>query len=203
MRFLLKQKLRFKKENTLYYIFPNQYSSQFIRIAKKLDLIFDINERWENNRRIIESYEILENDFKKTYQIFRSKIEEKRKKFFNRPFLEQLILVLRYIFNRNQRAKEVSSYSRTQKAYNDKQEFLELALNIAKKIRDENFSYGWALDPSQEYYKYIYYFQYKDKQVSFHSKRLYSNYPKFKGQWIGYRDDDFPFKLHEIKILQK
>jgi len=203
MRFLLKQKLRFKKENTLYYIFPNQYSSQFIRIAKKLDLIFDINERWENNRRIIESYEILENDFKKIYQIFRSKIEEKRKKFFNRPFLKQLILILRYIFNRNQRAKEVSSYSRTQKAYNDKQEFLDLALDIAKKIKYDDFSYGWQLDPNQSNYKYIYYFQYKDKQVSFHSNRLYPYCLEFKEQWIGYRNERFPFKLHEIKILQK
>lgn len=74
-----------------------------------------------------------------------------------------------------------------------------MALNIAKRIRNEHFIYGWQQDPSEEYYQYIYYFQYKDKQVSFHNDILYKKVPEFKGQWIGYKNESFPFNLRIVK----
>lgn len=201
MKYLLKQQLKYEKEQTIYYVYPNQFSSGFIKLAKKRSLIFDINKSWDGNYSVIKSYEILENDFHRLLNIFNKKIKEKRKKFYNRPFLEQLILVLKYIFNRNTRAKEVSKYSAHTKAYNDKQDFLELALQIAKKITNKEFSYGVQEDPAANFYPYIYYFQVQKKQVSFHSEILYSDCPEFKGKWIGYKNRTFPFNLREIKKL--
>ncbi|MFX1499977.1 MAG: hypothetical protein ACFFDH_03330 [Promethearchaeota archaeon] len=205
MKFLLKQQLDFKKEQTVYYIYPNQFSSEFIKLARKRNLILDVNKTietsWDGNYSVVESYEILENDFKRLLKDFQDQINEKRKKFYNRPFLEQLILILKYIYNRNTRAKEVSKYSAHAKAYNDKQEFLELALHIAKKITNKGFSYGFQEDPATNFYPYIYYFQVNDKQVSFHNEVLYSDCPEFKGKWIGYKNRTFPFNLREIKKL--
>lgn len=76
----------------------------------------------------------------------------------------------------------------------DKNEFLELVLNIAAKVKNENFSFGFQWDPDELYYPIIYYFQFGDKQVSFHSNYEKEGVPKFQGQWIGYRNESFPFK---------
>jgi len=44
-------------------------------------------------------------------------------------------------------------------------------------------------------FEFVYYFQIGNKQVSFHSNIEYSNCPEFKGNWIGHRNESFPFKL--------
>ncbi|MBD3212360.1 MAG: hypothetical protein GF311_07115 [Candidatus Lokiarchaeota archaeon] len=199
MKYLLKQRLDFKKEKTLYYLYPNSFSRKFVKIAKKEGLIFDVNYRWVNKHRIVRDYEILENDFKKVFKIFRIQIEDKRKKFYRRPYLEQLLLVLRYLFKRNKRAKRVNRYSATQKAYEDKSRFLGIALDIAKKIKHEHFSFGWQEDPGTINFEYVYYFQFREKQISFHSPQLYPNVPEFEGQWIGNINETFPFDLRSIK----
>jgi hypothetical protein len=199
MKFLLPQKLNFKKDHTFFYIYPNHCSRQFIRIAKDLDLIFNITYTWSNGHQTIEKYEILENDFKFIFKCFRSKIEKKRKKFYSRPALEQLILLLKYIFKRNMKAKQVRKFSARQKAYEDKNQFLRLALNISKNIKNHHFSFGWQEDPGTINFEYVYYFQFKNKQVSFHSDKLYLDVPEFEGQWIGHPNETFPFDLRVIK----
>ena len=108
--------------------------------------------------------------------------------------------MLKYIFKRNNRAKEVKKYSARLNAYDDKTEFLELGLRLAEKIKNEAFSYGYQTDPANSYHHYIYYFQLSDKQISFHSERLFSDCPKFEGKWIGYRNESFPFKTPRIKM---
>jgi len=134
---------------------------------------------------------------KKNYE-FRKKIWKNTNVkyiFYQKGLLVQLILILKYIFNRNIRAKEVQKYSARLNAYDDKTEFLGLALKIAKNIKNDNFTYGYQTDPGNSYHHYIYYFQLGKNQVSFHNSFLFSDCPKFKGQWIGYRNECFPFKL--------
>ncbi len=203
MKFLLKQKLRIKREEPFVYLYPNSCSASFVRIAKKLDLIFDTEQKKFKNHLQVERYTILENDYKQIFKLFRGKIEDQRSQFYARPFLEQLILILEYIFKRNHRAKEVRTYSASIKAYDDKQEFLRMALDIAKNITYRNFFYGYQQDLDQAIHKYIYYFQIDDKQVSFHSQIYYSDCPKFSGSWNGYINKSFPFNLTEIKTIQK
>lgn len=195
MKFLLKQKLHYKQENSLFYIYPNGFSKDFIKMAKKRDLIFEINYIWTGRYKRIISYEILENDFKRLLNIHKSNILEKRKKFYEKEALVQLIIILKYIFKRNQRAKEVMIRSAKYKAYDDKNEFLKLALNIAKTITNDNFSYGFQEDPGTINYEDVYYFQLGNKQISFHSDIYYLECPEFQGSWIGYRNETFPFKL--------
>ncbi len=201
MKFLLKQKLKYKKIGFVYYLYPNQFSSQIIKQAKKKDAILDIEYKWNGKYRNVESYLILENDFKRLRAIFKKRITEKRNRFYQQACLIQLIQIVKYIFQRNNRAKENYKYSAIQKAYNDKQEFLDLALDIAKKIKIKEFSYGWQEDPTQSYHQYIYYFQLGNKQVSFHSSKLIIECPEFQGVWIGYRNETFPFKIAKNKIL--
>lgn len=203
MKFLLKQKLNYRKEQTIYYIYPNLFSSQIVREANKRGLILDVNKKWRGKYYNVDSYEILENDFKRLLTQYKKRIQEKRNRFYKKDPMIQLILILKYIFNRNIRAKEVSKYYASQKAYDDKKEFLELALNIAKNIKNNGFKYGFQEDPSQSYHNIIYYFQIGKKQVSFHSNKLHSDCPKFKEKWIGYRNEEFPFKLKKIKKILK
>ncbi len=198
MKFLLKQKLNYKKEGFIYSFYPNQFSSQIIKQAKKKDLILDINYKWSGKYRIVDSYLILENNFKRLRADFKKKILEKRRRFYQQKDLIQLIEILKYIFQRNNRAKENRMFSSIQKAYYDKQIFLELALRVAKKIRRKDFLYGWNEDPRQLFHNYIYYFQFGKKQVSFHSDVLVLECPEFQGAWIGYRNESFPFKLKAI-----
>lgn len=199
MRFLLKQRLEFKKKKTIFYLYPNEFSRYIVRKANEADLIFDTKYIWENGYRNVEHYEILENDFKFLFKKFKTRILRKREKFSARPPLEKLILILRYCFKRNNNAKSCDRWSATQKAYDDKSRFLRIALDIAKNIKLSGFSYGWQEDPSEPHFCYIYYFQFKDKQVSFHSPKLYQDVPQFKGRWIGYRNDSFPFDLRKMK----
>jgi hypothetical protein len=93
----------------------------------------------------------------------------------------------------------VSRFSATQKAYGDKTQFLRLALDIAKKIKNNDFSFGWQEDPGAINFEYVYYFQFREKQVSFHSDQLYLGVPEFEGQWIGEINETFPFDLRAIK----
>lgn len=199
MKFLLKQKLNYEKVGFVYYLFPNQFSINIVKQARKKDLIFDTNYEWNGKYHNVKSYLILENDFKLLRAIYKKRIIEKRNRFYQQACLIQLIQILKYIFQRNNRAKENYKYSAIQKAYNDKQEFLVLALEIAKKIKNKEFSYGWQEDPSQSYHQYIYYFQLGNKQVSFHSNKLILNCPEFQGAWIGYRNSSFPFKIPKTK----
>ena len=134
MKFLLKQKLNYEKVGFIYHLFPNQFSSDIVKQAKKSSLILDINYKWNGKYCNVQSYLILENDFKRLKAIFKKRIIEKRNRFHQQAHLIQLIQILKYIFQRNNRAKENSKYSAIQKAYNDKQEFLDLALDIAKKM---------------------------------------------------------------------
>ncbi|MCP6718891.1 MAG: hypothetical protein KJI71_01485 [Patescibacteria group bacterium] len=203
MKFLLKQKLNYKKVGFIYYFYPNQFSSQIIKQAKKKDLILDINYKWHGKYRNVDSYLILENDFNRLRADFKKKILEKRARFYRKDPLTQLIQILKYIFQRNNRAKENRMYSAIQKAYNDKQGFLELALKIANKIERKVFSYGWQEDPQQSFHYYIYYFQLGSKQVSFHSSELVLECPEFQGKWIGYKNKLFPFNLKIAKTSQK
>lgn len=200
MKYLLKQQLHYEKEETLFHVYPNEYSSNFIRLANRQELILQVNKEWNGKYSTIQSYDILENDFKRVLRRHKARIIEKRNKFYGQSLLVQLILILKYIFNRNIRAKEVQNYSAKLNAYDDKTEFLRLALNIAKRIQNDHFSYGYQTDPANSYHHYIYYFQIGDKQVSFHNSFLYSNCPKFEGKWIGFRNERFPFKHPKTKI---
>lgn len=193
MKFLLKQKLNYKKIGFVYFLYPNQFSSDIVKQAKKNNLVLDIEYKWNGKYRNVESYLILENDFKRLRAIFKKRIIEKRNRFHQQAYAIQLNQILKYIFQRNNRAKENFKYSAIQKAYNDKQEFLDLALDIAKKISNEEFNYGWQEDPKQSYHPYIYYFQIGSRQISFHSNQLRLDCPEFQGTWIGYRNEKFPF----------
>lgn len=195
MKFLLKQQLHYEQEQTIIYFYPNRFSRTIVSEAKRRDLIFDINYCFKNNHKIVQSYEILENDFKRLLTSYKNKILEKRSKFFARPLLDQLILILKYMFTRNLRAKEVIKYSASRNAYDDKDVFLRIALNIAKNIDIDNFKYGWGEDPGTINFEYVYYFELGAKQVSFHSSVLYDDVPEFRGNWIGYRNQTFPFKV--------
>jgi len=199
MKFLLKQHLNYKQIETIFFLYPNQFSSIIIKEANKKDLILEKNYTFRGKYRIIQSYLILENDFRRLLNQYKHKIKTKRTKFYGRSYLEQLILILRYMFNRNSRAKEVSKRWAKYKAYDDKQEFLKLALEIAAKIKNKDFSYGWQEDPGAINFEYVYYFQLGKKQVSFHSAELYLDAPEFHGKWIGYRNERFPMGLSQIK----
>jgi len=196
MKYLLKQRLRYEKVQTAIFLYPNQFSRWIVREANKHDLILETEYKFRGKYRIINYYVILENDFKKLLQKYKKLILDRREKFYNRSYLDQLLLILNYIFKRNNRAKEVLKRSAKYKAYNDKDSFLRLALNIAKKISNPDFKYGWGEDPAAINYEYVYYFQLGSKQVSFHSDELYLGVPEFKDMWIGYKNERFPFKLH-------
>jgi len=131
---------------------------------------------------------------------YKGKINEKRDQFWNQDPIIQLIKLLKYIFERNNRAKEVEKYSASQNAYDDKNKFLEIALEIARDINYSFFSYGYGEDPWNDYHHYIYYFQIENLgQLSFHSEKLFNNVPEFPSKWIGKINEKFPFNLRDVK----
>lgn len=88
------------------------------------------------------------------------------------------------------------------KAYDDKSNFLRIALDIAKEIQFPFFSYGFQEDPSESYYDVVYYFEIeKLGQISFHSSYLHNDVPEFPGKWTGIRNQNFPFGLRGVKKL--
>ena len=42
MKYLLRQRLHYEKEETLFHIYPNEFSSNFIRLANKQNSKFDL-----------------------------------------------------------------------------------------------------------------------------------------------------------------
>jgi len=200
MKFLLPQKIKKRKveDGKIRVLAGN---AGFIRHARQH--IIQENKAYRGKYLITESYDMLSDDYKKVLGEFKRMIEEKRKKFYTCSLLEQLILLLKYIFIRNKQAKLVEKYSAEVNAYNDKAQFLEMALNIAKNIETPNFQFGYQVDPDSTFHQIIYYFQIDEKQVSFHSEQLYPGVPEFNGAWIGHRNESFPFNLREIKRLIK
>ena len=94
MKFLLKQKLNYEKVGFIYYLYPNQFSRQIIHLAKKRDIILDINYKWNGKYRNVESYMILENDFKHLRAIFKKRVIEKRNRFQQQAHLRLELDVL-------------------------------------------------------------------------------------------------------------
>ena len=203
MKFLLKQKIKRKfDDSNIVYVYPG--NSEFIKLANRLEIQYSKSQRLQEKHLITDFYIFNKNDYYSLLLIFKAHINEKRTKFWDQDLLLQLIKLLKYIFERNTRAKEVERYSASQNAYDDKNTFLEIALEIARDINYPFFSYGYDEDPVNEYHHYIYYFEIENiGQVSFHSEKLFANVPEFPGQWIGKINEKFLFNLRDVKKLIK
>jgi len=203
LKFLLPQKIEKRKVIGAYLIYPG--NAEFIKLANKMSLIQDVKKHWDNinNYLIVEYYIIFEKDFLKLSKLYKQKLEEKRNNFYSQHPLIQLQQLLKYIFERNSKAKQNKKYYNKIKAYGDKSQFLEMALDIAKNIENKHFSYGFQEDINTINFEYIYFFQILDKQVSFHSDRLHRDIPDFEGKWNGIRNDKFPFTMNLIKKVIK
>ncbi|MFX1453779.1 MAG: hypothetical protein ACFFDB_00255 [Promethearchaeota archaeon] len=201
MKFLLKQYLNFEVKGMITILRPNKFSSRFVRIAKKKGYIISEKKTWRNGYYIIDYYLFWTYHFKQCFREHKKYIIKKREKFYKKNDLSQLIQLLDYIFDRNKKAHMNKNPSAIQKAYKDKQQFLEIAIQFAKNIKVSYFSYGWTEDLECEYAPYIYYFQIKNLQVSFHSKKLIDNCPEFPYEWVGYRNLTYPFKKLKNKII--
>ena len=202
MKYLLKQQVHIQHRNGHVHVKPG--CAGLIRMANKLNLDKDIIQEQRGEYLITTAYIFKEEDYYWLSLNYRAYLKEKRDKFYSQKPLIQLVKLLRYIFNRNIRAKEVSKYSSSIRAYNDKDLFLQKALDIAKTIQNTHFSYGYQEDPYETYYCYVYYFEIEDQgQISFHSNKLYPEVPLFPGEWIGNINEAYPFHLKQIKKIIK
>lgn len=197
MKFLLKQRIEKRKVIGAYLIYPG--NAEFIKLANKMNLVQDVKKHWDNDYFVVEYYIIFEKDFLKLSKLYKQKLEEKRNNFYSKHPLIQLQRLLKYIFERNSKAKQNKKYYNKIKAYSDKSQFLEMALDIAKTIENKHFSYGFQEDINSINFEYVYFFQIFDKQVSFHSDRLHGDIPDFEGKWNGIRNDKFPFTMNIVK----
>lgn len=199
MKFLLKQKIKRKFEDSnIVYVYPG--NPGFMKLANQLSIKYLKKQRQQGDYLITDFYIFNKNDYYWLLLIFKTHINKKREQFWNQDLLIQLIKLLKYIFKRNSRAKEVEKYSASQNAYYDKNKFLTIALEIARDINYPFFSYGYSEDPWNDYHHYIYYFQIENLgQVSFHSEKLFTNIPEFSGKWTGKINERFPFNLREVK----
>jgi len=216
MRYLLRQRfdivikervidfapLNCRIKERLIYLFPNEFSANLIKFANKGNYPFKkIYEKGEKYSSIAH-YEFKEIIYNKLIVEYKEQIKAKRTSFEKKPLLYQLVLLLRYTFKRNKQAKKVHYFAK-QRAYEDKNIFLKKVLELASKINNPNFNYGWQFDPEKKNYPNIYYFQIGKLQVSFHHYKKYENCPDFEGTWIGYELEEYPIKLNEIKCLIK
>jgi len=201
MKYLLTQQIRrITMKNGEIKVYPG--NAEFIKLANKLDIEYTEQQIWRGEYLVTRHYLFEKEDYFQVLEQYKKKIEKKRTAFHKQDPLVQLIKLLRYIFKRNTRAKEISIYSAIQNAYSDKTQFLKRALNIAQDIDYSFFQYGFGLDPSNEYHCYIYYFEIQNVgQVSFHSDILFDNIPEFPGEWSGIINEKFPFNLRDIKKL--
>ena len=198
MKYLLKQRVHIQRKNGCVHIKPG--CSGLIRMANKLNLDKKVIQEQKGEYLTTLLYIFKEEDYYWLSLNYREYLKKKRERFYSQEPLIQLVKLLRYIFNRNIRAKEVNKYYSSLQAYNDKDLFLQKALDIAKTIQNRLFSYGFQEDPNESYHNYIYYFEIEDQgQVSFHSNKLYPEIPLFQGEWIGFKNERFPFNLKQIK----
>jgi len=174
-------------------------NSNFIKLAKILNIPYKTTKKINGEHLVTEFYIFTIQDFKWLEVCFKTNIEKKRKEFYSQPDLIQLVKILKYIYKRNNDAKKVNKYFFSVYAYDDKSLFLKMALEIATKVVNPNFSYGVQKDPYNSYHHYIYYFQIGKDQISFHSEKRFENVPDFKGEWTGIINEYFPFNLKEIK----
>jgi hypothetical protein len=195
MKYLLKQEIQYKINNWVVRIYPNQHSSILIRRANKKKAIINTHKIWKNGHYVVQYYEMLIFSFNKIMTKIKEELDEKRKKFYNKRELTQLMLILSYIFKRNKRAKDKIQRWAKIKAYSDKQQFLHIALKIAKGINSARLKYGWSEDWNIEHYPYVYLFQIGNKQVSFHSDYLDPDCPQADFEWDGIINTKFPFKI--------
>lgn len=123
----------------------------------------------------------------------------------HRESLLRLIHVLRKLYEVNKRAKNCLTYRGKRKNYNKKTHLLYESLDIARNVINKHFTYGYLIDETAEEegdpFKYVYYFQIKQYQVSFHSHvcPYQEKIPLFQGEWIGQRNKRFPFDLRRLK----
>jgi hypothetical protein len=199
IKYLLKQKIKRKfDDSNIVHVYPG--NPRFIKLANQLKIQYSKYKRLQGDYLITDFYIFNKNDYYWLLLIFKTQINEKRKQFWHQDLLIQLIKLLKYIFKRNNKAKEVEKYSASQNAYDDKNKFLEIALEIAKDINYSFFLYGYDEDPWNDYHHYIYYFEIKNLgQLSFHSSILFNNVPEFTGKWIGKINEKFPFNLRDVK----
>jgi len=200
MKFLLKQTVRSHKKDGLVKVLPGVYN--FIRIANKNKIPNQPIERIENNHVITIGYIFTKEDFSWLKILYKDFLEKKRSEFYSMDPLLQVIRILRYIFKRNNDAKNVCYYSNSLNAYDDKTTFLKLALAISNKIKYPFFKHGYQEDPLNSYHNIIYYFEIENMgQVSFHNSYLFEDVPAFSGEWIGIKNETFPFDLRKVKSL--
>lgn len=63
MKYLLKHRLNTVKKEWLIKVFPNEFSSQFIKLANKHKLIIEKEYEWTGKYKKIKSYLMFQKDF--------------------------------------------------------------------------------------------------------------------------------------------
>lgn len=188
-------------ERTLVGFSFHSGNAYFTRLGNKLGLINGMRSLSLNDHSIV-IYFISKENLKALIKTYKTRIKQRKDKLYGLPTIVQLVAFLKYIFIRNKRAKELFGVFRV-KAYEDKNLYLSIALDIAKEVSKteiEWFDYGVEEDEHEEsIFKYIYYFEFKDIQISFHSDILYSNVPKFNKEWNGINNESFPIRITQIR----
>ena len=92
--------------------------------------------------------------------------------------------------------------------YKIKRYHLKLALTYANLVEDPLFEYWYSEDPDDILYQkpFIYFFQYKSRQISFHSGPIYTSWHAFPSKldpsrWDGKMHEYFPWDLNWFGIL--
>jgi hypothetical protein len=133
---------------------------------------------------------------------FQGEQEEAIEKWNAQVDIFKIFHLLRYIFGRNMLAHNQSSRSRRSNFFGQKSKSLVEVLDLAKTILLPFFSFGIGYDLATMNFPILYYFQFGDFQLSFHAD-FEEDVPKFKGEWNGIINEEFPFSLVELRSLLK
>ncbi len=138
-------------------------------------------------------------------------VQEERDRYLtfwsSRPNIYKLRDVIHACFYINAMATSAASYhyGRTGQRplyYGWKHELLTQACDLARKIKAPFFQWGYQMSSLGDWKSHpiILYFQFGDKQCSFHCD-LTCPMPRFKGKWIGVRNEEFPVSEPYLRNL--
>ncbi len=190
--------------NQVSYYFLLIYTNYFNTLFKNLDLLRLISKiiiklLWE-----IESLELRQNNPIKSEDLILSMFENIRPKF-EHP-LDTVMCFLYLAFRFNVLTKMPEFYEFKQKFYEKKEYYWLLAAIYSKYVTNPDFFYCHGRDFSGKGPSHVYFFTYKNRQLSFHSKDEWDfpNIPEVGTDfWDGIHNPSFPWDIKRFDFYKK
>ena len=196
MKFLIEKKTKSFRTLDGYFFFAG--NNFFTRVANRNDFVID---RFHFQNRL--AYRVSNENFERLNKLYDKIINERKKAFYSNPYIIQALVLLKYVFIRDQRIESLKNVKSIKKANRDKKYFLKMAFKVLEKIdiKHDWLKYGYSRGIDDNWNLYI--IQIGNSYLIFNiNSSLLDGVPLFDGDSNPEEVDPpnkFPFKINKIK----